>query len=95
MRAFVTVGSTRFDALVQQALSNPVLNVLRSKGYTSLVVQCGESVFDSSQVGEEEGGGWVRHLEGVGTIEVWRFKPTLQDEYKQADLVISHAGVNP
>lgn len=91
MRAFVTVGSTRFDALVQQALSQPVVDALRTKGYTTLVVQCGDSDFDHSRF-IQEGESWTRRLEGVGHIEVWKFKPTLQEEYQQADLVISHAG---
>ncbi|KAF7791313.1 hypothetical protein EIP86_002327 [Pleurotus ostreatoroseus] len=91
MRAFVTVGSTRFDALVQRALSNAVIDVLRVKGYTSLVVQCGDSEFDTSLFGKQ-GETWTRALEGVGSIEVWRFKSTLQEEYERADLVISHAG---
>ena len=93
MRAFVTVGSTRFDDLVQQALAAPVIDVLRRRGYTELVVQCGNSEFDRAVFTEEAGGdSWARRLEGVGSIEVWRFKPTLQEEYKRADLVVSHAG---
>lgn len=91
MLAFVTVGSTRFDGLVQRALSDVMLGTLRSKGYDHLVVQCGNSDFDTSgfiKVGDT----WTRRLEGGGLVEVWRFKPTLDEEYKRADLVISHAG---
>lgn len=93
MRAFVTVGSTRFDALVQQALSDSVVDVLRTKGYTSLTVQCGNSDFDAGLF-NQQGETWTRALEGVGSIEVWRFKSTLQQEYERADLVISHAGAS-
>ena len=53
---------------------------------------CGESDFDHSTFSREDGGVWVRRLEGVGSIEVWKLKPSLQDEYRKADLVISHAG---
>ncbi|KAI0818779.1 glycosyltransferase 28 [Irpex lacteus] len=91
MLAFVTVGSTRFDGLVQRALSDVMLGTLRSKGYSHLVVQCGNSDFDTSgftRVGDT----WTRRQEGGGLVEVWRFKPTLDEEYKRADLVISHAG---
>ncbi len=93
MHAFVTVGSTRFDALVKHALSDVVIDVLRTKGYSDIVVQCGNSDFDRS-VYTLEGDTWTRNLEGEGSIEVWKFKPTLQQEYERADLVISHAGMS-
>ncbi|KAI0797935.1 glycosyl transferase [Abortiporus biennis] len=89
MHAFVTVGSTRFDTLVQRALSDSVIDVLRSKGYSKIVVQCGNSDFNTESY-ERCGDCWVR--KGDEDIEVWRFKESLQEEYKQADLVISHAG---
>lgn len=93
MRAFVTVGSTRFDALVQRALSDAVLDVLRRRGYSTIVVQCGDSDFDSDQF-TQDGESWTRALEGGGAVEVWRFKASLDEEYRQADLVISHAGTS-
>ncbi|TCD68889.1 N-acetylglucosaminyldiphosphodolichol N-acetylglucosaminyltransferase catalytic subunit alg13 [Steccherinum ochraceum] len=89
MHVFVTVGSTRFDKLVQRALSDSVLDILRAKGYSKVVVQCGNSEFDREAF-EQAGDTWIRRDEGE--VEVWRFKPSLQDDYKQADLVISHAG---
>jgi len=89
MRVFVTVGSTRFDPLVQHVLRDPVLGALRSKGYFTLVVQCGNSQFDTSPF-EQSGDSWARNAEG--DIEVWRFKPSLDEEYRKADLIISHAG---
>lgn len=90
MLAFVTVGSTRFDSLVQSVLSPPILSTLRLKGYTKLVVQCGNSNFElaSSISGERS---LAVEREGVD-IELWKFKPTLQKEYETADLVISHGG---
>ncbi|KAG5647209.1 hypothetical protein DXG03_001168 [Asterophora parasitica] len=87
MLAFVTVGSTRFDSLVQAALSPPVLTSLHRKGYHQLVVQCGNSAFEFS-IGDAS---LALVREGVH-VEVWKFKPTLQEEYERADLVISHAG---
>ncbi|KAF8479346.1 glycosyltransferase family 1 protein [Russula ochroleuca] len=88
MRVLFTVGSTRFDALVDAAFSQPVLDALTQKGYSDVVVQCG-----NSQVGEfsptDREGNVRRH--GVD-IDVWRFKPSLDEEYDAADLVIGHAG---
>ena len=89
MYAFITVGSTRFDKLVQQALSDAVIDVLRAKGYSKIVVQCGNSEFDTKHF-VSKGETWV--LRDDEDIQVWKFKPSLQKEYEQADLVISHAG---
>lgn len=93
MRAFVTVGSTRFDALVQRTLSDAVVDILCVKGYSKIVVQCGNSDFDLARFAQQ-GDFWTRELGGGGVVEVWRFKPSLQEEYEQADLVISHAGTS-
>ncbi|KAI0046710.1 glycosyltransferase family 1 protein [Auriscalpium vulgare] len=85
MRAFVTVGSTKFDALIHAALSAPVTSALGRKGYTELVVQCGNSEV------EERVFGAPYEMEGL-RVHVWRFKPTLEGDFDEADLVISHAG---
>jgi beta-1,4-N-acetylglucosaminyltransferase len=91
MRVLITVGSTRFDALVEAALSQPVLNALTRKGYSDVVVQCGNSQVDDvfSPTEREQN---VRRY-GVN-IDVWGFKPSLDEEYDAADLVIGHAGLH-
>ncbi|CCM02397.1 uncharacterized protein FIBRA_04495 [Fibroporia radiculosa] len=88
---FVTVGSTRFDTLVQAVLSDSVLDALRSRGYSRLVVQSGNSDFDASSF-EASGEGLTRTAADGIDIEVWKFRPSLQEEYEQAGLIISHAG---
>ena len=90
MRVLVTVGSTKFDALVEVAFSQPVLTALARKGYTDVVIQCG-----NSQVEEIGPTGVVeRTVRRHGRdIDVWRFKPSLDEEYDAADLVIGHAGL--
>ena len=88
MLAFVTVGSTRFDELIDTVLSTAVLTALRERGYRKLVVQCGNY---SSDLGVQAAGQWQKRLQDVDII-LWRYKPTLMDEIATADLVISHAG---
>jgi beta-1,4-N-acetylglucosaminyltransferase len=90
MRVLITVGSTRFDALVEAALSQPVLNALTQKGYSDVVVQCGNSqVDDAFSPAERE-----RNVRMYGVnIDVWKFKPSLDEAYDAADLVIGHAGL--
>lgn len=84
MQVFVTVGSTKFDALVHQILSKPTLEALSSKGYKKLVVQCGNSQLPTHD---------AEFVSSGVEISVWKFKPSLQEEYVKADLIISHAGV--
>lgn len=88
MLVFVTVGSTKFDALVQATVSEPVLTALQTKGFVRIVLQRGNSELDF--------GASTQHsltIKKAGVdIEVWKFKPSIQDDIKQADLVISHAG---
>ena len=92
MRAFVTVGSTRFDTLVACVFTPSVLSSLRDKGYKEVVIQCGNSNFElAGLLNEREGFSSERC--GV-QIECWRFKSTLNEEFERADLVISHAGKN-
>ncbi|EJD05857.1 glycosyl transferase, partial [Fomitiporia mediterranea MF3/22] len=92
MRAFLTVGSTFFNELVDAVLSPSVLQALSNKGFEKLVIQCGTYQFKSksnSGNSTQELWSWSEH--GV-EIEAWRYKPTLKEEYEVANLVISHAG---
>jgi beta-1,4-N-acetylglucosaminyltransferase len=91
MRAFVTVGSTRFDPLVYTVLSTTVLDVLRERGYTALVVQCGHSDIRPVLPDGSAAGPWSAQLSGL-VVDIFRFKPSLEDDFRNADLVISHAG---
>ena len=89
---FVTVGSTHFDELVEASLSPSTLDALRRKGFTDLVVQCGKfSKTHTFQAQSAADGPW--EWEGLSMrITAFRYKPSLQEEYEKADLVISHAG---
>ncbi|KZT67772.1 glycosyltransferase family 1 protein [Daedalea quercina L-15889] len=88
--AFVTVGSTRFDALVRAMQTDAVLAALRTRGISSLTVQGGEAVkeFSPEQLQAITAGGTKYEID----VEVWAYKPSLQEDYERADLVISHAG---
>ncbi|KAF9566240.1 glycosyltransferase family 1 protein [Agrocybe pediades] len=90
MLAFVTVGSTRFDPLVAAVFTEDVLSSLQQKGYSKLVVQCGNSAFEHSLV--IQNGGTQRMSRAGVDIDFYKFKPSLQEDYDRADLVISHAG---
>lgn len=90
MLVFVTVGSTRFDALVQAAISEQVLDALHKKGYKRIVIQRGNSDF-GREVGSNGQDLVVFEKNGL-EVETWKFKASIQSEVQGADLVVSHAG---
>lgn len=90
MLAFVTVGSTKFDALVQATISEPVLTALHTKGFVWIVLQRGNSDLDLGYGPSTQDSLTIRKA-GVN-IETWKFKSSIQDDIGRADLVISHAG---
>jgi beta-1,4-N-acetylglucosaminyltransferase len=87
MRVFVTVGSTHFDDLVEAVLRLETLNQLYAKGYRELVIQAGETKLSLIPPGTSAAN-WTNLLD----ITVWKYKPSLLQEFEEADLVISHAG---
>ncbi|KAL1756472.1 glycosyltransferase family 28 C-terminal domain-containing protein [Schizophyllum commune] len=91
MLAFVTVGSTKFDALVQAVCTDAVLDALHAKGYNHLVVQAGNSMFEHSSRLHAAGISVRTRSHGIEQ-EYYKFKPSLREDYERADLVISHAG---
>ena len=81
-KVFVTVGTTRFEKLVNAALSPTALTWMESQGYTCLVVQYG--------TGQEPTVPDTRP-ESL-SIQTYKFKPSLDEDMQQADLILSHAG---
>ncbi|KAJ9073448.1 N-acetylglucosaminyldiphosphodolichol N-acetylglucosaminyltransferase catalytic subunit alg13 [Entomophthora muscae] len=85
---FVTVGSTKFDQLIQQFLpSNQTysfLTSLRGFGYQKIVLQVGNSSFKNPDILNDI-------VEGI-SLEIYNFKSDLTEDYRNADLIISHAG---
>lgn len=78
--AFVTVGTTRFEKLVEAATSSVALEWLVEQGFTSLTIQYG--------TGQEPK--VVKHPRLK--ILTYSFQPSLDDDMKRADLILSHAG---
>ncbi|KAF9390287.1 N-acetylglucosaminyldiphosphodolichol N-acetylglucosaminyltransferase catalytic subunit alg13 [Podila verticillata] len=82
-RVFVTVGSTRFDKLVSAASSDSFVSLLDALTYTHLTIQHGQS----PRPALSESSNMTRI-----TVDTYQYKPTLHEDMKQADLIISHAG---
>ncbi|CAG09783.1 unnamed protein product, partial [Tetraodon nigroviridis] len=78
---FVTVGTTRFDELIESITSPVNVQVLKDRGYERLVLQVGQgSLLPAADS--------CPHI----SLEAYRFKGSIADDIEQADLVISHAG---
>ncbi|KAH6919023.1 glycosyltransferase 28 [Coprinopsis sp. MPI-PUGE-AT-0042] len=90
-RVFVTVGSTRFDALVHAVLTPQVIDVLKAKKFQELVVQCGESDLSGKMKPLEDGEVRKGEVHGI-MLEMYKFKPSLEEEYDRASLIIGHGG---
>ncbi|KAL0830787.1 hypothetical protein ABMA28_002907 [Loxostege sticticalis] len=80
-KCFITVGTTRFDLLVETIMSPSVLESLKKIGCKVITFQIGNSDFQPG----------IYDKEGV-QINVYRFKDSILDDIVSADLVISHAG---
>ncbi|XP_038159907.1 UDP-N-acetylglucosamine transferase subunit ALG13 homolog [Cyprinodon tularosa] len=78
---FVTVGTTRFDELIESVTSPEVTRILKARGYERLVLQVGRGAF----VPDADS---CAHL----SVEAFRFKDSIAEDMRQADLIISHAG---
>ncbi|XP_054244589.1 putative bifunctional UDP-N-acetylglucosamine transferase and deubiquitinase ALG13 [Indicator indicator] len=78
---FVTVGTTSFDDLIATVCSPVTLQVLQSRGYEKLVLQVGRGELNPSLPGSPP-----------VAVEIFRFKDSLAEDVRRADLVISHAG---
>ena len=87
---FVTVGTTKFDALIKALDNWQVAEVLVARGYSKLIVQKGAGSYQLSTlvpVGESQ-----QQLSNGLHVRVFEFAPSLADYMQQADLIISHAG---
>ncbi|XP_047440835.1 UDP-N-acetylglucosamine transferase subunit ALG13 homolog [Mugil cephalus] len=78
---FVTVGTTSFDELIESVTCSEAAQALKARGYERLVVQVGRG----SLVPAADSCPQLR-------LEAFRFKDSIAEDIRQADLVISHAG---
>ena len=75
-RVFVTVGTTSFDALVAATTTPEFANALEKLGFDELRLQVGRG----------------KEPHKTDRVSWFRFAPTITEEMRAADVVISHAG---
>ncbi|KAJ1197460.1 hypothetical protein NDU88_001318 [Pleurodeles waltl] len=78
---FVTVGTTSFDELISCVSSEDCKQIFQDLGYGKLILQIGRGKVEVKPYSCTE-----------FSVEVFRYKDSLSDDIKKADLVISHAG---
>nr|XP_009776141.1 PREDICTED: putative bifunctional UDP-N-acetylglucosamine transferase and deubiquitinase ALG13 [Nicotiana sylvestris]XP_009776142.1 PREDICTED: putative bifunctional UDP-N-acetylglucosamine transferase and deubiquitinase ALG13 [Nicotiana sylvestris] len=81
---FVTVGTTCFDALVRAVDTPEVKKELFRKGYTNILIQIGRGSYIPTKSTVEN---------GSAVLEYFTFSSSIADYFKEASLVISHAGI--
>ncbi len=88
---FVTVGTTKFEMLVDLVLTDAILKTLNSQGYQRVVMQVGDGKHQDEHIKELGDRPVTFYKEGV-EIRAYCYTPSLRDDLLAADLVISHAG---
>ena len=84
-KLFLTVGTTEFDELVRAVDTLSFMQCLKELGINELTLQIGRGVYEPSVMAE------IGVSMGI-QINVYRFKPTLDEDVKNADMIISHCG---
>jgi len=82
---FVTVGTTEFDQLITRLDGVAFLSCLQKHGYNRLIVQYGRGKHIPKLISDESGTFNIN-------AECYRYKPSLEEDMKRADLIISHCG---
>jgi beta-1,4-N-acetylglucosaminyltransferase len=105
--AFLTVGTTSFDALVDAALASDAAVALQSLGLARLLVQLGRGRVPAALLGGRgatatatataaatlDAGGMLHATLPCGLrVSAYRFKPSVAADVAAAALVVSHAG---
>eukprot|EP00929_Paragymnodinium_shiwhaense_P015411 TRINITY_DN123503_c0_g1_i1.p2 TRINITY_DN123503_c0_g1~~TRINITY_DN123503_c0_g1_i1.p2 ORF type:complete len:181 (+),score=47.35 TRINITY_DN123503_c0_g1_i1:82-624(+) len=87
---FVTVGTTSFEALIQAVDTADFHKMAWELGFRKLVVQYGRGAHKPTL------GAAAQQASGAGAqmlqVDSYAFKPSLEDDFDAAALVISHAG---
>ncbi|KAK4883113.1 hypothetical protein RN001_006432 [Aquatica leii] len=78
-RVFVTVGTTKFDKLIQTTSKSEILDILQSLGYTDIQYQVGN-------------GTYTEKTHKVLHLSYAKYFENFDEQIDKSDLVISHAG---
>lgn len=90
---FVTVGSTKFELLIDTVLSERILSVLERNGIERIVMQVGNGKHEDPDLAElKKRDETKKFYRGKIEVVAYMYKSSLREDLLGADLVISHAG---
>lgn len=82
---FITVGTTEFDQLMNAIDSSDFFGCISTCGFNRIVIQMGRGVHTPNEL--------KAYCERNSIeCEIYRFKNTLDEDMRNADLIISHCG---
>lgn len=84
---FVTVGSTRFDELIERILLDESIEQIIELGFTKLILQVGCSSYSETRL-EQVRQDCLNKFE----IELYDYKTSISDDIEKADVIVGHAG---
>lgn len=82
---FVTVGSTRFDKLIDKLLNDENIQQLVDLGFIRLILQIGKSDCKIEHVDQ------IKRNHNLD-IEIYDYKSSIIEDIEKADVVVGHAG---
>ncbi len=88
---FVTVGSTKFEPLIDKVLTSATLGALKTHSFTKLKLQVGSGNQEDPSLKALTDAEVSFVKEGV-EVTAYRYKGSLKQDMLDADLIISHAG---
>jgi UDP-N-acetylglucosamine transferase subunit ALG13 len=98
---FVTVGSTKFEKLINKILKPDILNLLKSFNFKKIILQVGSGVHEDDELfnfkeknafSSTSNNEMVKFFKENVEINAYRYKSSIKEDMQKADLVISHAG---
>jgi beta-1,4-N-acetylglucosaminyltransferase len=88
---FVTVGTTKFEPLINLILTEDIVKSLKSYGFQRIVMQTGNGTHLDESIRGLSDSPVTFYREGI-EIRAYCYTRSLRDDLLAADLVISHAG---
>ncbi|XP_026479066.1 UDP-N-acetylglucosamine transferase subunit ALG13 homolog [Ctenocephalides felis] len=81
-RIFMTVGTTSFDEAISTVLTQDIINIFKKLGYKYLTIQTGNTKLNLAPS--------ITYDDFF--VFCYKFKSSIQEDIREADFVISHAG---
>ena len=88
---FVTVGSTKFEQLINKVLEHEVLDAFARFNFSRLILQVGNGKHDDQNMDLSQQQ-QIQFQKNRIQVIAYRYKSSIREDLASADLVISHAG---